>query len=109
MTFNEYKKLAARTINRNLDGRQKLHHALFELSAEVGEISSIFQKSLQGHVIDRKHVVEEIGDVLWGLAELCDVFGFDMDMVAQENISKLKRRYPDPEGFREERSVNRDC
>jgi len=49
---------------------------------------------------------EELGDVLWYLADLCTTLGVSLDTVAEGNIAKLKRRYP--EGFSAERSINRD-
>lgn len=106
ITFNHYQELAKRTINTDLTENKKLAHALYGLSSETGEISGIFQKELQGHEVRRDDLKEEVGDLLWFTAELCTVFGFDMDEIAQKNIDKLKKRYPD--GFDEDRSVNRD-
>lgn len=105
MTLDEYQALAARTMNPALTDDEQLQHALFEIASEVGEIHAIFQKELQGHPIDEAHLGEEIGDVLWGLAELCTVYGWHMDVIAAMNIEKLKKRYP--MGFETERSVNR--
>lgn len=45
------------------------------------------------------------GDVLWFLAELCDVYGWDMDDIAEANIQKLRNRYPVK--FTPEQSINR--
>ena len=106
MTFKDYQKLAERTINTDLTENQKIQHALYGLSSETGEISGIFQKNLQGHVIKRDELKEEIGDLLWFISEICFLFGFDMGEIAQGNIDKLKKRYPD--GFDEDRSVNRE-
>lgn len=106
MTFKNYQELAKRTINTDLTENKKLAHALYGLSSETGEISGIFQKELQGHEVRRDDLEGEIGDLLWFTAELCTVFGFDMGEIAQGNIDKLKKRYPD--GFDEDRSVNRD-
>ena len=49
---------------------------------------------------------KEIGDCLWMLGELCDVYGFDMGAIAEMNIAKLKKRYP--LGFTADRSINRE-
>lgn len=106
MTFKNYQELAKRTINTDLTENKKLAHALYGLSSETGEISGIFQKELQGHEVKRDDLEGEIGDLLWFVAELCTVFGFDMCEIAQKNIDKLKKRYP--YGFDEDRSVNRD-
>lgn len=106
MEMNEYQKFAARTINQDLKLREIELHALHGLSAEVGEIHSIFQKYYQGHEIDAGALRKEVGDLLWFIAELCTVEGWEMEVVGEENIEKLRRRYP--AGFDAERSLHRE-
>ena len=106
MNMNEYQDLAARTINRKLSLPEATRHALFGLCGEVGEIHSIFQKSYQGHQISYIDLRNEIGDVMWMVAELCTVHGWNLDDICRENIEKLRKRYT--EGFAEERSLHRE-
>jgi len=106
MTINTYQQLAARTINHALDRDETINHAVFGLSGEVGEISSLFQKVYQGHEMNESDLRKEIGDVCWMIAELCTAHGWSMDEICAENIEKLKARYPD--GFSEERSLHRE-
>lgn len=105
MDFNEYQKLASRTINTALHSNELELHALHGLSGEVGEIHSIYQKAYQGHAVDSEHLKKEMGDLIWFIAELCTVSGFDMTEIAQMNIEKLKKRFPD--GFSVEKSLHR--
>ena len=105
-TFDEYQELARRTQNKDLSARQRTEHALFEMASEIGEIHAFFQKEYQGHDIDEKKLEDEVGDLLWGIAEFCDVYGWSMADVAMRNIDKLRKRYPD--GFDPERSVHRN-
>ena len=105
MQFREYQEQARRTQNPALSPRQRTEHATWLLSSEVGEVCGIFQKTHQGHELNLPALRKEIGDVLWGLSELCDVFGFDMGAIAEENIAKLRKRYP--EGFSAEHSLHR--
>lgn len=106
MEFREYQALARRTQNKELMPVERRLHALHGMSAEVGEIHSIYQKFYQGHPVKKDELEAELGDLMWFIAELCDVIGADMDEVAQGNIGKLTKRYP--EGFDAERSVRRD-
>lgn len=106
MTFDQYQSLARRTQDKTLTNRDQLEHALWGLSSEVGEICGIYQKLHQHHPVDEKAVADEMGDVLWFLAELADYLGISLDSVAEHNICKLLKRYP--EGFSGERSVNRE-
>ena len=75
------------------------------MTAEVGEACGLHQKTHQGHTLNHTELRKEIGDVLWGIAELCDVYGFDMGVIAEMNIAKLRKRYP--HGFSAEKSINR--
>lgn len=106
MNVNEYQSLAARTINRKLSVQQIQLHALHGLCAEVGEIHGLFQKYFQGHNFSADELRKEVWDVAWMLAELCTANGWSLESVLQENIEKLRRRYP--EGFSEERSIHRE-
>jgi NTP pyrophosphatase (non-canonical NTP hydrolase) len=81
-------------------------HALFGLSSEVGEVMGLHQKVHQGHRLDENALRLEIGDVLWFIAELCDVYGWSMEDIARLNIQKLRNRYHDE--FTVEESVNRE-
>lgn len=105
MDGNKYQELAARTINPKLCQQDLERHALHGLAGEVGEIHSLYQKAFQGHGFDPKHLVKEIGDLIWFIAELCTVYGIKLDDVMQMNIDKLIARYPD--GFKEMDSVHR--
>ncbi len=105
MTLNEYQRLAARTINPTLTVQEQTEHALFGIASEVGELNGLFQKRLQGHVIDEEHLLKECGDILWMLAEILTARDHTLEDVACMNIAKLKARYPD--GFDTERSLHR--
>lgn len=105
MDLDEYQQLAGRTINQGLTDDEKVLHALHLIASEVGEIHALYQKAYQGHPFDKEHLKKEIGDLLWGIAELCTVYGFSLGKVALMNIEKLLKRYPD--GFDADKSINR--
>lgn len=106
MTMNEYQKLAQRTSNtKTYSG--KLENAVLGISGEGGECADIFKKFMfQGHELDKEHLAEEGGDLLWYLAELASGLGTTLEEMAKKNIEKLIARYP--EGFDPERSIHRD-
>lgn len=106
MTLNDYQEAARHTQNTNLSRDEQERHALYGLAAEVGEIHGLFQKQYQGHPISATNLADELGDLLWFLAELADARGVSLDWIAKRNISKLRARYP--RGFDPERSVHRD-
>ncbi len=105
-SMNEYQALARRTQNPELNMVQRKEHALMGLVSKVGEICAHYQKVHQGHPLIVDDVIDELGDLMWFVAELCDVLRVSMDEVAGRNIDKLRSRYP--EGFEAVRSLNRE-
>ncbi|MBQ8788225.1 MAG: nucleoside triphosphate pyrophosphohydrolase family protein [Oscillospiraceae bacterium] len=106
MEINEYQKLAMVTLNKNLDKKEILTNSVMGLCGESGEACDIVKKHLfHGHELDRESLIKELGDVAWYLAEAASALDINLDEVFERNIKKLKKRYP--EGFSEERSINR--
>lgn len=104
--FYQYEVDALKTINPNLATDQLLIEAVMGLTGEAGECIDIVKKHLfQGHDLNENHLIEELGDVLWYLTEASYALGYSLEDVAEINLQKLDRRYP--EGFDSERSINR--
>ena len=108
MNFNEYQIKALRTVSlKKLDGLPALQNAALGLAGESGEFADVIKKaSFQGHEIDPAHLSEEIGDILWYCALAARALNRELDDIAEENIQKLMRRYPN--GFEQERSIHRE-
>jgi NTP pyrophosphatase (non-canonical NTP hydrolase) len=107
MEATTYQALAMRTASRHPDPLQRLINGALGLCGEAGEVADLVKKAqFQGHPLETHKVAEELGDVLWYAALVCDALGMTMSEVMEANIDKLRRRYPD--GFSREESVNRD-
>lgn len=107
MTLNEYQKEALKTLNKKLNDREVLTDGVMGLNGEAGECIDIMKKYLyQGHELDIDGLFNELGDVLWYLAITVQALGTDMEYIAERNIAKLRKRYPN--GFETERSINRE-
>jgi len=106
MELDEYQKLALRTAGHRDSQDKVLTYTALGLAGESGEVAEIIKKTFfHGHPLDRESLHKELGDVLWYLAVMADGLGFSLDQIAQTNIAKLRSRYP--EGFSEDRSINR--
>lgn len=106
MTINEYQKLAMTTLNKNLSKKDVLINGVMGLCGESGEAIDIVKKHLaQGHDLDKDHLIKELGDIAWYVAETAYALDIDLETVLTLNIEKLKKRYP--EGFDTNRSINR--
>lgn len=76
------------------------------LAGEAGEVVDHIKKGVfHQHGIDLQIIEKELGDTLWYVAAICTTLGLDMSKIMQENIEKLKLRYPN--GYSSEDSKRR--
>lgn len=95
LSFNEYQKKAMRTCKKYDDVRDAYANIGLGLAGESGEVADLIKKHLSGaKEIDKQHLTEELGDILWYIAEACEFFNINMQTVAQKNIEKLEKRFP---------------
>jgi NTP pyrophosphatase (non-canonical NTP hydrolase) len=103
---HQYTDEVLKTASINDSLKDQLTHAIAGLTSEAGEVSGILRKTLYaGHPLDHDKVSEELGDVLFYLAWLMNILNLDMEDVAQNNIKKLRKRFPN--GFTFEDSFRR--
>lgn len=106
MTFDQYQRASARTINTDLGYQDQLANAGLGISDEAGEVAGLVKKMLyQGHPANPIKIANEMGDVLWYLALLATTMDFSLGDVAEANVKKLEQRYP--KGFSAADSINR--
>lgn len=64
-----------------------------QLASEAGEVAGKFGKAVRkGEDIDPHAVALELGDVLWYVANLAEMVGYDLSEIATMNIEKLEDR-----------------
>ena len=68
------------------------------LSSEGGEFNEIIKKCIfQGKPLDEDtvfHLKRELGDIMWYWVTACRSLDLDPNEVIEENVNKLKSRYP---------------
>ncbi|HEY2051615.1 MAG TPA: nucleoside triphosphate pyrophosphohydrolase family protein [Caulobacteraceae bacterium] len=72
---------------------------LLGLAGEAGQLLSEFKKRLRdgpSHVQFVDRVAEELGDILWYLANTASKYGLDLDEVARANLNKVQALYGKP-------------
>lgn len=64
------------------------------LESEVGELCALYKRRIRdGAVTDfRDKLSAELGDVMWYIAQLCEVNGLDLSEVMRSNLAKLASR-----------------
>lgn len=109
--ISDYQELAARTLidapNFEIpDNHIMLAWNALGLAGEAGEVADTIKKAVfHQHGFDTAVIAKELGDVLWYVAALCTNLDINMAAVMNENIEKLKKRYPD--GWNSADSVKR--
>jgi NTP pyrophosphatase (non-canonical NTP hydrolase) len=68
------------------------------INAEGGEFLEIIKKMIfQGKPWDednKEHLIIELGDVMWYVAQACMALEISFDEVIERNVKKLEKRYP---------------
>jgi NTP pyrophosphatase (non-canonical NTP hydrolase) len=68
------------------------------MASEGGEFAEIVKKCIfQGKPLDADtifHAKRELGDIIWYWVNSCSALGLDPNEVIEENVNKLKARYP---------------
>ena len=85
-------------LDREGSNINRLTTAAVGISAEGGEFMEIVKKMVfQGkpwNADNREHLIIELGDVLWYVAQACMALEVSFDDVVAGNVEKLKKRYP---------------
>ena len=97
----DFVALADRLVE--LDGKganiERLLTAGVGINAEGGEFLEIIKKMVfQGkpwNRDNREHLIIELGDVMWYVAQATMALGISMEDVLDTNVKKLAKRYPE--------------
>ena len=77
---------------------ERLTTAAIGIAAEGGEFAEIVKKMVfQGkpwNEDNREHLIIELGDVMWYVAQACMALDVPFDDVIRGNVKKLEKRYP---------------
>lgn len=87
-------------------GVDTLHGILGIVTEGVELIQAINKTIATKEEFDVVNMKEEIGDIMWYIALLCNTHNIDLKQVMQTNINKLKQRFP--EKFTTDNANNRD-
>ncbi len=67
------------------------------IAGEAGDVASCIKKTFAHDNDQREGIKENIGDGLWYTAMICNFFGWNLQEILDNNLKKLKARYP--QGF----------
>jgi NTP pyrophosphatase (non-canonical NTP hydrolase) len=92
MDLNEY-QLEAKKTKLYPD---KILYPMLGLVCEAGEVAQKVKRVILCHdEIDndtRAEIADELGDVLWYVANIADDIGYNLEVIALNNLSKVTKR-----------------
>lgn len=102
MEINKFQELSTRTMKQ--EGAE--NNCILGMIGEMGEIVDLYKKvTYQGHPYNKEKVKEELGDVLFYIANYATVNDINLSDCLKSNVDKLRKRFPN--GFSEEDSIKR--
>ena len=99
MEFNEFQSQANRTDQRPGRDEGALLFPVIGLSSEVGSLVRHVKKRLRdqdAYELFSGEMADELGDVLWYVANLAEKLGLGLDDIAEANLRKIRGRWPIP-------------
>jgi NTP pyrophosphatase (non-canonical NTP hydrolase) len=72
--------------------RREKEYLMIGLMNEAGEVGGAFKKEIRDRVDNTELIIDEMGDVLWYLTRLCDVYDIKISELMMNNIDKLFSR-----------------
>src|SRR6266436_619473 len=96
MDLRSYQLAASTTDCLHAGSRADLMVPLLGLAGEVGELQSEYKKALRDGdtpELFRDRFAEELGDVMWYVANLATKLGFDLNQIAELNLDKSRERW----------------
>ncbi|MDE0212314.1 MAG: nucleoside triphosphate pyrophosphohydrolase family protein [Boseongicola sp.] len=97
MDFDSYQKEALRTdrVPKD-DDAASLIVPMLGLAGETGQLLSEYKKHLrdgEAHRLFKERVSEELGDLLWYIANVASKFDLSLSAIADANLVKVKHRW----------------
>jgi NTP pyrophosphatase (non-canonical NTP hydrolase) len=98
MDLRDYQERAKKTDrNPGMDEQARMI-PLAGLASETGELLGEYKKYLrdgESHKLFKERMAEEVGDLLWYVANVATKFGLDLAQVAEQNLAKCEGRWGD--------------
>ncbi len=72
--------------------RREKEYLMIGLMNEAGEVGGAFKKEIRDRIDNTDLIIDEMGDVLWYLTRLCDVYNVKISKLMINNMDKLYNR-----------------
>ena len=72
--------------------RREKEYLMIGLMNEAGAVGGAFKKEIRDRIDNTELIIDELGDVLWYLTRLCDVYNIKLSELMVNNMDKLFNR-----------------
>jgi len=101
MDLKQYQELCKLTAKKNFKTEdEEISSWGLGVTGEAGDVASCIKKVCYHKNLSVKEGIKEnLGDMMWYAVMICNFYGWDFSQILNENIRKLRERYPN--GFTE--------
>ena len=94
MEISRYQYLS-QLVSPTVKQSDKMHVGILGMAEHVGNMAVMLREYWYKDVnMDYVKLVDELGDMMWFLAEFCQGLNIGLETVALNNLAKLRREYP---------------
>jgi NTP pyrophosphatase (non-canonical NTP hydrolase) len=96
LSFADYQSASAHTDHTPNDLEEAMLVSVLGILGEAGDVATLFKKKLRdgdAFTIYPNQLGEELGDILWYLANVCSKLGLSLDGIARKNLDKTRARW----------------
>jgi NTP pyrophosphatase (non-canonical NTP hydrolase) len=96
MDFRDYQEQALNTDRIPAVNGTEIIVPMLGLVGEAGSLLTEYKKHLRdgdAHKLFKEGVAEELGDLLWYVANVASKFDLDLEMIAESNLEKCRSRW----------------
>lgn len=94
VNIKEYQELCKTTARKCESDELEICNWGLGLVREAGDVASCIKKVVfHKNETIKDGIRENIGDMMWYTAMICNFYGWNLDEILNENLEKLKKRY----------------
>lgn len=93
VNLKEYQKLCKRTAKIFKDKKLEATCYGLGIAGEAGDVAGCIKKTLFHGDDQTQGIKENLGDTMWYVAMIANLYDWDLEEILNENIEKLKKRY----------------
>lgn len=94
ITLEKYQKFCEKTAKDFGGSEKEILTWGLGIAGEAGDVAGCIKKTFSHDNDQRKGIRENLGDTLWYIAMICNFFNWNLQEILEENIKKLRKRFP---------------